>query len=280
MAVKQPQRDLPHGVRGGSDVWDQEFAGGLLTADYFESAAMPVVNESGSTGAVFSSIVEGGVTYRVAYFAASGTLDITTGGAFEWELVPAGGSGAGTNDNYLGGGGGAGGLPKLGSGNIPAGLRAIIVGLGGAAPGTNESGNDGGPSSIEDIDSQDGGGGGGRPGQNGRPGSNGGGAGGGLGSPLSGGASTAGGYPGGDLLDPGAGIGAGGAGAGAKGADSQGAGAGWPGSPGGVGVETTFGGTPRRVGGGGGAAGRRAASRKSNSPSSSEVDSLRGRGSS
>lgn len=37
MSIKEPQLDLPRGVRGGADVWDQPQASVLLAADYFEA---------------------------------------------------------------------------------------------------------------------------------------------------------------------------------------------------------------------------------------------------
>jgi hypothetical protein len=39
--VKDPQRDLPRGIRGGSDTWDQLYAGPLITDDYFDDPPAP-----------------------------------------------------------------------------------------------------------------------------------------------------------------------------------------------------------------------------------------------
>lgn len=101
MAVKQPQRDLPRGVRGGSDVWDQEFAGGLLTADYFESAAPPVSSTPTLLGVVpltITSVSPGALPLEVPAGAQGvvvmsragflSGLSITTDFAGAWQNVP------------------------------------------------------------------------------------------------------------------------------------------------------------------------------------------------
>lgn len=43
MAVPFPNIGKPDGLSGGSDAWDNEQAGVILIADYFQSAAPPVV---------------------------------------------------------------------------------------------------------------------------------------------------------------------------------------------------------------------------------------------
>ena len=50
MAVRNPQFDLPQGVSGGSDLWDEGLAGVLLTADYFETISVVsyTISPSGS----------------------------------------------------------------------------------------------------------------------------------------------------------------------------------------------------------------------------------------
>ena len=40
MSIKDPQFDLPHGISGGADVWDNELAGFILTSDFFDLAAV------------------------------------------------------------------------------------------------------------------------------------------------------------------------------------------------------------------------------------------------
>ena len=41
MALNLPQIDLPLGLSGGADVWDEGVAGIILSADYFADAAPP-----------------------------------------------------------------------------------------------------------------------------------------------------------------------------------------------------------------------------------------------
>lgn len=36
MSVPLPQADLPRGLSGGSDTWDNGLAGAILLADYFD----------------------------------------------------------------------------------------------------------------------------------------------------------------------------------------------------------------------------------------------------
>lgn len=94
-----------------------------------------VVDEASSTGATFSTIFVGGISYRVATFATSGTLVVTKPGSAEHLLV-AGGGGGGWN---LGGGGGGGGLLSSSS-NLAIGSLAVTVGTGGissSVPGTD-----------------------------------------------------------------------------------------------------------------------------------------------
>lgn len=43
MSIRDPQRDLPAGVRGGSDAWDVPQASVILTGEFFESGSVPAI---------------------------------------------------------------------------------------------------------------------------------------------------------------------------------------------------------------------------------------------
>lgn len=43
MSIRDPQRDLPAGVRGGSDAWDVPQASVILTEEFFESGSVPAI---------------------------------------------------------------------------------------------------------------------------------------------------------------------------------------------------------------------------------------------
>ena len=81
----------------------------------------------------------GGVAYRVHEFKTVGTtsLNVVSGGNFEY-LVVAGGGGGGNSGANNGSGGGAGGLLSD-LVNLSAGAATVIVGAGGIAdnPGSN-----------------------------------------------------------------------------------------------------------------------------------------------
>lgn len=46
MSVKFPQADLPRGLSGGRDAWDNGPAGALLAADYFDQVTIKAWNGS------------------------------------------------------------------------------------------------------------------------------------------------------------------------------------------------------------------------------------------
>lgn len=77
MPIQTPQADLPAGLRGGADTWDQPQASALLDADWFEQAASPVIGslntaETGSDSFAASGALSSGI---------AGTLAATETGA-------------------------------------------------------------------------------------------------------------------------------------------------------------------------------------------------------
>lgn len=77
MPIQTPQADLPAGLRGGADTWDQSQASALLDADWFEQAASPVIGslntaETGSDSFAASGALSSGI---------AGTLAATETGA-------------------------------------------------------------------------------------------------------------------------------------------------------------------------------------------------------
>ena len=97
-------------------------------------------------------IATGGTTndldgYRIHTFLTSGSFVVSTGGTIEYLVVAGGGSGGGNSSTRVGGGGGAGGY-RTGTVSLAAGTYAITVGAGGMAKLVQDSGSDGGNSSI------------------------------------------------------------------------------------------------------------------------------------
>lgn len=106
-----------------------------------------------SIGATFATISDGGLTYRVASFPASGSL-VVTGGDIDVEYLIVGGGGAGcTSYTHYGSGGGAGGvLTNLSSPiAIAAGSYPVVVGAGAAPAAINVLPANGGLSSFAEI---------------------------------------------------------------------------------------------------------------------------------
>lgn len=214
------------------------------------AAGGPAVNEGSSTGASFST--SGG--YRIATFAGSGSLVVTSGGSFEYLVVAGGGGGGAGNFGCRGGGGGAGGL-LASSFTASAGTYTITVGAGGAGgvyggANNSETGTNGSNSSIAGTGAPTaavGGGGGGRGLDFGttRNGSAGGSGGGGGDIDGTGGAATSGQGSAGAAFVTAYSTGGGGGGAGAAGS----------GSAGGNGTASSITGTSVTYGGGGGGGG-------------------------
>lgn len=45
--IQDPQRDLPAGLRGGSDTWDKQQASALLAHDFFPEGGSPPDESTG-----------------------------------------------------------------------------------------------------------------------------------------------------------------------------------------------------------------------------------------
>ena len=86
MTVKQPERDRPSWIRGGSDAWDTTQAGALLVDDYFDAPAVSGVTanlaatDAADTLASSATVAAAsGVTCTLAVTDAADTLVATAG---------------------------------------------------------------------------------------------------------------------------------------------------------------------------------------------------------
>jgi len=129
--------ETPTGMEFCIHAWNQTNATGCLwEVDQFNvvtgALTAPEVDEGASTGATFSTITVGDVDYRVATFAGDGTLDVTSGGDFEFLIVGGGGGGGSQEFGTFGaGGGGGGGGVLMGTTRASAETLTINVGAGG-----------------------------------------------------------------------------------------------------------------------------------------------------
>jgi hypothetical protein len=199
-----------------------------------------------ATGGTITTVVDGGIEYKVHTFTSSGTFTVSGGMGTVDYLVVAGGGGGGTRH---GGAGGAGGY-RTGTTTAAVGAHTVTVGAGGTGGAVNTSrGGTGGNSSALDITAL-GGGGGGSFGfnSNGADGGSGGGACTDNGTPGSG---TSGQGNDGGKIDTGTYPGTGGGGAGAAGSPNVSG----VGGAGGNGLSSSISGTATTYAGGGGGAG-------------------------
>ena len=253
--------DLEYSVNAGSAVSLGAATTGdyVITADVADDIEIRAVNAVGdgawsdtkavpaagafpaATGGTVTDITDpdDGLPYRVHTFTGNGTFEVTTGGDFEYLILGAGASGGAYADGRTGQGGGAGGDVDQGTITLATGTNAIVIGTGGAAAvspdsGTPADGNDGGNTTALGITAN-----------------------GGLGGAA--GISTGLGGAGGDNSDF-----TGGAGASGQAAGGGGAGAGENGNDavpniggdGGDGVTSSISGTSTSYGGGGGGSAR------------------------
>jgi hypothetical protein len=137
-------------------VTDGPLVSNFIRSPQFTTAGSgSVVDEGASTGGAFSTIVDG-VDYRVAKYAASGSLVVTSTVTVEYEIIAAGASGG-----YGRGGGGGAGKRKTGSVSLTPGTYTVTVGLGGPARGSLGSGTNGDNSTFNGVTANGGGFGGG-----------------------------------------------------------------------------------------------------------------------
>jgi len=71
MSIRDPQRDLPAGVRGGSDAWDVPQASVILTGEFFESGSVPAIELTAQSVAVPQAISSAAVSQAHALAAQS-----------------------------------------------------------------------------------------------------------------------------------------------------------------------------------------------------------------
>lgn len=97
MAISNPQFDLPLGISGGADVWDDGLAGILLSADYFDAVVGPsswTLVPTGSisfVGTAPLTLQKNIVIVPSGSVVFSGTAPITlSNGATSWTVVPTG----------------------------------------------------------------------------------------------------------------------------------------------------------------------------------------------
>lgn len=75
MTIKTAQADLPRGLRGAADVWDQPQASVILDEDYFEAAA------SGATGTLAATEAGSDTTSVAGVVRVAGSLTVTEAGS-------------------------------------------------------------------------------------------------------------------------------------------------------------------------------------------------------
>jgi hypothetical protein len=72
MPVKFPQADLPRGIRGGSDQWDQPQASPILLDDYFPA---PILGGTGTLSATLGALT----AVATGTLAIRATLNVSLG---------------------------------------------------------------------------------------------------------------------------------------------------------------------------------------------------------
>lgn len=115
-----------------------------------------------ATGGTETTVVDGGTSYRIHTFTASGSLVVASAGYIEVLVVGGGGSGGCHNTTNSNGGGGGGGVIYQKSFAVTPQTYAVTVGNGGAAIAFQvvSRGNNGGNSVFSTLTALGGGGGG------------------------------------------------------------------------------------------------------------------------
>ena len=116
--------------QANSSIRVSKITGGLVSIEPF---SVPIV----ATGGVETTVTDGGVTYKVHTFTASGDFTVSQTGLVEYLIVAGGGSG-GTGADRTTGGGGAGGVITGSRALTTIGIFPVVIGSGGS---TNTNGN-------------------------------------------------------------------------------------------------------------------------------------------
>ena len=115
-----------------------------------------------ASGGTETTIIDGGVTYKIHTFTANGTFTVTSPGYVEVLVVAGGGSGGNHNTTNANGGGGGGGVIYKKNFAVTPQAYPVTVGAGGVAIGFQvvSRGNNGGNSVFDTLTAIGGGGGG------------------------------------------------------------------------------------------------------------------------
>ncbi|MCG2724826.1 MAG: hypothetical protein L6420_00990, partial [Elusimicrobia bacterium] len=113
------------------------FNSGTVSMEYYNGtawlAATALPTAPVASGGTETTIIEGGITYRIHTFTTSGTLTVTAPGTVEVLVVAGGGSGGNNNTTNANGGGGGGGVIYKKNFAVTPQAYTVTVGNGGGA---------------------------------------------------------------------------------------------------------------------------------------------------